>query len=114
MNKNNRKTVLLDLDGVLNDYCGVYNENFIPPLKKEAENFLKELNKEFDVIIFSARNILLVQKWINDNNLSQYIHSITNKKVPAFLHIDDRCLQFKGNYQTTIKQIKNFKVYWEK
>ena len=34
------KTILLDLDGVLNTYNGKYEENIIPPLKTGAEEFL--------------------------------------------------------------------------
>lgn len=39
MTKN--KTVLIDLDGVLNDYTGNFDKNNIPPIKIVPENFLK-------------------------------------------------------------------------
>ena len=28
-----KKTILIDLDGILNTYTGGFNEDFIPPLK---------------------------------------------------------------------------------
>lgn len=33
------KTILVDLDGVLNTYDGNYIENQIPPIKKMQKNF---------------------------------------------------------------------------
>ncbi len=108
-----KKTILLDLDGVLNEYKGDYFEYFIPPLRKDARVFLQELYNDFNVVIFTTRNTLLVNKWLEENKLSDYIHGVTNTKIPAFVHIDDRCIEFKGNYKTTIKKIKNFKPYWK-
>ena len=44
-NKNYKKEILIDLDGVLNQYNGNYDENFIPQIKDGAIEFLEELNK---------------------------------------------------------------------
>lgn len=30
------------------------------------------------------------------------------------LHIDDRCICFKGDYDLSLKQIQEFKVHWKK
>ena len=35
---NFRKRILIDLDGVLNDYCGEYNKHKIPKPKVDAED----------------------------------------------------------------------------
>ena len=35
-----KKTILIDLDGVLNDYVGNYDKDFIPPIKAGAKEFL--------------------------------------------------------------------------
>ena len=108
------KTILLDLDGVLNTYNGKYEENIIPPLKTGAEEFLQQLAAEYIVVIFSTRKKELVELWLKENNLDKYINRVTNTKVPAFVHIDDRCIVFNGNYQDTIEKIKFFKPYWKK
>ena len=39
------KTVLIDLDGVLNDYTGHFDKNNIPPIKIGASKFLKNLSE---------------------------------------------------------------------
>ena len=35
------KIALVDLDGVLNEYCGKYNEYEIPKIKDGAKEFLE-------------------------------------------------------------------------
>jgi len=39
-----KKTILVDLDGVLNTYTGKFDENFIPPIKDGAFEFIKNKN----------------------------------------------------------------------
>ncbi|MBS4760127.1 MAG: hypothetical protein KHX03_05465 [Clostridium sp.] len=106
------KTILVDLDGVINDYCGNYIKDFIPPLRKDAREFLELLSKSFKVVIFSTRDEALVKDWLKKNNLLLYISSVTNVKIPAFVQIDDRCINFKGNYADAIENIMNFKPFW--
>lgn len=109
-----RKTILIDLDGVLNQYDGEYNENEIPSIKNGADEFLRKLSQNFDLKIFTTRNLLLASKWLIENNIDGFIKDVTNIKTPAYLYIDDRCLCFRGNYTQMLKQIYKFKVYWRK
>lgn len=88
------KTVLLDLDGVLNTYKGEYDEHSIPQPQKDAEKFLEILSLEYKVVIFSTRNPKLIENWLKKNNLSKYVDKVTNIKIPAFVHVDDRCITF--------------------
>jgi len=108
-----KKTILFDLDGVLNMYNGNYDENFIPPIKDGAYEFVKELSKDYKVVIFTTRDSILASDWIKDNNLAQYVDHITNIKEPAYLIIDDRCINFNGSYDDLKNQIKNFKVWYK-
>ena len=36
-----KKTILIDLDGVLNEYVGKYDTNFIPKPKNGVDKFLE-------------------------------------------------------------------------
>ncbi len=51
-----KKTILIDLDGVLNTYNGEYDENLIPPIKDGAREFLQNLSANYKVNIFTTRN----------------------------------------------------------
>ena len=108
-----KKTILLDLDGVLNSYTGDYDENFIPPIKDGAKDFLLELSKNYKIVIFTSRNLLLASKWIVDNNIDKYISNVTNHKEPSYLIIDDRCINFTGDYNKLKNHIDNFKVWYK-
>ncbi len=108
-----RKTILIDLDGVLNTYDGNYSENYIPEVKKGAKEFIKKLNKDYDLILFTTRNSLEATKWLIENKIDKYFKNVTNVKIPAYIYLDDRAIKFSGDYQNTIKQIEDFKVYWK-
>ena len=62
-----KKTILIDLDGVLNTYTGNYDKDYIPPIKDGAFDFLKELSKDYEIKIFSTRNRLLTSKCLIEN-----------------------------------------------
>lgn len=108
-----KKTLLIDLDGVLNTYIGNFDENFIPPVKEGAYEFLQELSQDYIIKIFTTRNRLLASEWVINNNLKNFVNDVTNVKEPCFLHIDDRCIKFNGNYFDLKKQIENFTVWYK-
>ena len=108
------KKILIDLDGVLNEYGKEkFDKNKIPEIKIGAKEFLEELNKQAELYLFTTRNLMLATKWLIKNDLDKYFKDVTNIKIPSFLYIDDRTVCFKGNYNITLKQIKDFNVYWK-
>ncbi len=109
----NKKLILIDLDGVLNTYTGNFDKDFIPEIKKGAKEFLGELSKDYEIKIFTTRNRILTSKWLIENKIDNLVADVTNVKDPAYLHIDDRCICFNGDYKNTINEIKNFKAYWK-
>lgn len=107
------KTIAIDLDGVLNTYCGNYNENEIAPPKEGVHEFLAKLAENYKIEIFTVRNTKLTAKWLIDNDLDRYVSNITNVKNPfASAFIDDRAIRFNGDYDETLNEITGFKPYW--
>ena len=43
----------------------------------------------------------------------EYVSEVTSIKPPAIAYIDDRAITFDGDYTETIKELKNFKPYWQ-
>jgi len=110
-----KKTLMIDLDGVLNKYTK-YDENFIPQIREGAAEFLDKLcclNK-YELVLFTTRPEKLAKKWLEDNHINQYFKEITNIKKPASIYLDDRALNFRGDYNQTLAEIENFNVYWKK
>lgn len=109
-----RRKILIDLDGVLNQYGNDnFDENYIPDLKLGAKEFVKSLSINFELYLFTSRNLLLASKWLIKNDLDKYFKDVTNIKIPSFLYIDDRTICFKGNFNNTLDEIYNFNPYWK-
>ena len=109
-----KKLILIDLDGVLNDYNGNYNAHKIPPIKEGAKDFITKLAQDYNLCLFTSRNILDATRWLIKNKIDKYFTEVTNTKRPAFLYIDDRAITFDGDFNKTTQEIKKFKTYWKK
>ncbi len=107
-----RKTILIDLDGVLNNYTGSYEKNYIPEIKDGAKDFLKKLSYDYEIKLFTTRNKIDASKWVLKYGLEYYISDITSEKELAWLYIDDRCLKFEGDFTLLISQINKFKTWY--
>ena len=108
------KTALVDLDGVLNNYSGKYNENEVPEIKAGAREFLEELSQAYVIEIFTVRNKIKTVEWLQKNGISHLIKEVTNVKNPyATIIIDDRAINFDGDFNKTLKQSEVFKPYWK-
>ena len=103
----------IDLDGVLNTYIGNYDENYIPPIKVGAKDFIRRLHPDFKLVLFSSRNPQLAEKWLVENGIRDYFENVTNVKNNAYLTIDDRCVCFRGDYDSIIEKINSFKVWYK-
>lgn len=112
MKKKKLKTILIYLDGVLNNYNGKFDENFIPEIREGAEKFIKELYEHYIIKIFTTRNKILTVKWLMKYHLDKYIKDVTSIKEPAWLHIDDRCINFCGNYNEVTEKVANFSTWY--
>ncbi len=73
--KKKLKTILIDLDGVLNKYNGKYDaENFIPMKSvKVPKNLSKNFMEHYVIKIFTTRNKILTVKWLMKYRLDKYI-----------------------------------------
>ncbi len=112
--KHKKKIILIDLNGVLNIYTGKYNENKILPMKEDAYDFLKKLAMDFRIYIFTAGDNDLAHQWIIENNLSEFIEGVTNSKNRfVSVILDDRAINFDGDFEKAYQAIKNFKPYWK-
>lgn len=108
------KIALVDLDGVLNDYTGQYNEREIPSIKAGAKEFLEKLSKYYDIELFTVRNKIRTVEWLKENKIDHLIKEVSNVKNQfASLIIDDRALSFTGNYKSTLEKAIRFKPYWK-
>ena len=107
-----KKTIMVDFDGVLNEYKGNFDENNLPEIKTGAKEFLKTLSEKFEIKIFTTRPVNKIKEWIIKYELN-CVDGVTNTKEPAYLYIDDRCIRFDGDYNDVLAQIEKFKVWYK-
>lgn len=117
-----RYTVAVDFDGVIHSYTTPYNhldptEVPDPPVPGAIE-WLNEIRKDFEVIIFTTRGdhparISAVQLWLAKWGYEDPWPTVTNQKLPALVYIDDRALRFDGSNFPTRKQIHRL-IPWNK
>ena len=119
----------IDFDGVIHDYKEGWKDGSI--YGKVVDGFFEWAEiaqKEFRLVIYSSRSKTKegreeMEKWIlkqyrlwkNDNVVMLQL-SFSHEQPPAFLTIDDRAIQFKGNWNTeelnpqTLKTFKPWNV----
>lgn len=109
-----KKLISIDLDGVLNTYNGNYSETVISPIKEGAYEFLETLFENYVIEIFTVRDAELTKRWLEANNISQFVNKVTDIKNPfASVILDDRAINFDGSYEKALCKIENFKPYWK-
>ncbi len=106
-----KRLISIDLDGVLNEYKGEYDSKNIPILKKGAKEFLKRLNKDYDLVLFTSRNLLASAKWLIENNIDKYFKDITNiKNAFAILLTFERVMSFFAVNNLKKEVLKNLNL----
>lgn len=112
--KMSRKIISIDLDGVLNTYCGKFEKDVLPPVKEGAYEFLQKLSENYDIEIYTVRDKHITKNWLKQNNLLNFIKNITDKKNRyATVFLDDRAVHFDGCFNTAIRKISSFKPHWK-
>ena len=112
--KNYKKTIMIDLDGVLDNYS-TYDKNRIPEIKTGAVDFIERLDKtgKYELVLFTTRSPKLATEWLIKNKIDKYFKDVTNVKYPAYIYLDDRAVQFRGDYKNTFEEIEKFNIYWK-
>lgn len=69
------------------------------------------MSKDYEITILTTRRADLVEHWLEKYDLQKYIKRVTNQKIPAVMYVDDRAVQFNGNYEEVYSEITNFVHY---
>ena len=109
--------ILVDVDGVITTgvLAGPYQPDKFAPLQTGVRAFLGGLkDRGLEVVIFSARSpVEIVKQFFRANDLDRYVDRYTRTKLPSKVILDDRAIQFQGNFQHALTQIDSFKPHWK-
>lgn len=116
------KIVCVDLDGTISHYVEWVDETTFGSLVLGADLALRELkSKGYTIIIYTTRgNKKLIAEFLGKNGIPfDYINENPNQpknaiggKPIADIYVDDRGLQFNGDWKDTLNKILSFKT-WE-
>ena len=105
-----KSNVCVDFDGVLNNYTGWNGEDDLSTPREGAREFLQNLQEEYTVVIFTARDKDKVKEWLELYDLP--FDSVTNIKEGAVAYIDDRAIRFDGDYNKCLSELYSFEPHW--
>ena len=109
------KTIAVDFDGVIAEYdywqgYGVFGAP-IPGVIEALECLEAE---GWEIAVCTAREeIDLIKEYLLGYGIP--FAFVTNRKSPAWVYIDDRCIQFDGNWDDTLlEKIRNFQPWYHR
>jgi hypothetical protein len=105
------KTIAVDFDATIHEYNGFDGDDPQGEPIPGAREGIRELMKDCRVVVFTARKPEFVKRWLERKGFPP-LH-VTNEKSPSFTAIlDDRGLNFGGNWETAVRQLKGFRPWW--
>ncbi len=72
----------------------------------DANNFLQELSKDFNVMIYSQKKRWQVIKWLTNNQIDFANFGITNSLSKNAMIVDLHLLNYHRNYNRMLKAIQ--------
>lgn len=114
-----KKTIAIDFDGVLADYKkGYQGKDVFGDVVEGASSATKVLKENgWRIIIYTTRPATdALKNWLNVNEITyDYINENPDQpkesegcKLIADIYVDDRGIQFNGNWKCTIQEIPEF------
>jgi hypothetical protein len=117
------KYACIDLDGTIAHYDTWHGEEVFGEPVEGAKTSLEKLReREWKIIIYTTRsNLALIENYLHKNSIPfDYINynpdqpeNAMGGKPFADVYIDDRGIQFNGNWSVTLNEILHF-APWEK
>jgi len=117
--KEEKKTVCLDFDGVIHSYTsGWLGVSCIPdPPVKGTREAIECLRTDYIVKVYSTRcrvssGLRAIKEYLAEHFI--VVDEVCRYKPPAIIYVDDRGIQFNGNWNETIRAIYGFKLWTDK
>ena len=115
----NKNQIAIDFDGVIHKNSkGFFDGTVYDKPIQGTKEALEQLSKKYEIVIFTCKvkpdrpliNLKsgkqLIEEWLSQHNLLQYIHEIACEIPRASFYIDDKGYRF-SNWVTTLNFLNN-------
>jgi len=109
--------ICIDLDGVVHSYHKGFHDGTLYGFPiPGAKEFIDEMKEMYEIAIYTARvskskgrfaprtKKKKVRKWLDKYDI--YYDVVTSDKLPAIAYIDDRAIEFKGDWNYVRERFK--------
>jgi len=109
----------IDFDGVIHKCSkGYYDGTIYDGVVPGAAEALQKLSEMYTVIVYTCKarsdrglvngktGTALVWKWLEENNISQYVSKVTSEKPRAKFYIDDKAVRFENSWEETMTKLE--------
>lgn len=115
-----KKTLLIDFDGVIHFYNSHHGDAYDPCVINGGVvpgviEFIKSVKDKYKIVVFSTRastvsGYMAISEFLKNHGIE--VDFITDRKLPAYVTIDDRCIQFNGDFTGLKDKIDSFMPWW--
>ena len=109
------KTIVFDFDGVIHSYKSGWKgiTNIPDEPNWDVINLIKELSKDYKIVIVSSRastdeGVTAIDSWLGKYGIAEYFDDITAMKVPAIAYVDDRAVPYAEDIEDMKKELNKF------
>jgi len=109
----------IDFDGVVHTFDKGWHDGtcYGAPIEGALEA-IKSLADDWNIIIFSAKvrpdrpfvngktGYELVDEWLEEHGVRDYVSEITHEKPRAKFYIDDKAIEFTNNWSEILERLK--------
>ncbi len=113
------KNLAIDFDGVVHTFDKGWHDGtcYGSPIPGSLKA-IRELSKDWNIIIFSAKvrpdrplvggktGYELVDEWLQEHGVREYVSEITHEKPRAKFYIDDKAIEFKDNWTDILQRLE--------
>ena len=113
----NNNQIAIDFDGVIHKSSkGFFDGTVYDKPMEGVKEALEQLSEKYKIIIFTCKvkpdrplingksGKQLIEEWLSQYNLLQYVHEVTCEKPRASVYIDDKGYRFE-NWENTLRFI---------
>ena len=103
-----RNIICIDIDILIDSSLKSQVSFATIPIKKEAEFFLKELAKDFLIMLHSNSDLEQVNQWLSYNSIKKHVYIVSNYTPKNGLRADIHLFNYHKNYTNMLKAIRKY------